>query len=141
MIFLKEIKTEPLFMNSENIEKYKMHQSGFGTVIFDKNGFEYHVRESLEEVQEIVARGSNIKIKIPKYKIEIGKPVSPTYIQIELPKNVPSKVRPIVIFPNEDYDSVRVSVSQFDRDGSYKSIGAEIKDNQTHVINLNAGVE
>lgn len=74
-------------------------------------------------------------------KIGIGKLVFPTYLQIELPNNVPSKVRPIVIFPNEDYDSVRVSVSQFDRDGSYKSIEAEIKDNQTHIINLNTGVE
>lgn len=64
-----------------------------------------------------------------------------TLMWIQYPTNVPSKVRPIVIFPNEDYDSVRISVSQFDRDGSYKSIGAEIKDNQTHVINLNTGVE
>ena len=71
----------------------------------------------------------------------IGKQVSPTTIQIELPNNVPSKVKPIVIFPNEDYDKVSISVSQFGRDGSYKSIGAEIKDNQTHVINLNVGVE
>ena len=67
--------------------------------------------------------------------------VSPTTIQIELPNNVPSKVKPIVIFPNEDYDTVSISVSQFGRDGSYKSIGAEIKDNQSHVINLNTGVE
>lgn len=73
--------------------------------------------------------------------ISVGESVSPRTIQIELPNNVPSKVKPIVIFPNEDYDSVRVSVSQFDRDGSYKSIGAEIKDNQAHVINLNAGVK
>lgn len=141
MIFLNEIKTEPLFMNSENIEKYKMHKSGFGTVIFDKNGFKHHVRESLEEAQEIVARGSNIKIKIPNYEIGIGKPVSPRTIQIKLPKNVPSKVKPIVIFPDEDYDRVTVHVSQFDRYGTYKSIDAEIKDNQAHVINLNAGVE
>ena len=67
--------------------------------------------------------------------------LSQTYIEIELPNNVPLNVKPIVIFPDEDYDSVTVHVSQFDRDGSYKSIGAEIKDNQTHVINLNAGVE
>lgn len=67
--------------------------------------------------------------------------LSPTYIEIELPKNVPSNVKPIVIFPDEDYNRVTVHVSQFDRYGTYKSIDAEIKDNQAHVINLNAGVK
>ena len=73
--------------------------------------------------------------------IGVGNPASPRTIEIELPNNVLSKGKPIVIFPSEDYDRVSISVSQFGRDGSYKSIGAEIKDNQTHVINLNAGVE
>ena len=73
--------------------------------------------------------------------IGVGESVSPRTIQIELPNNVPSKVKPIVIFPNEDYDSVTVNVSQFGRDGSYKSIGTRVKDNQSHIINLNTGVE
>ena len=67
--------------------------------------------------------------------------LSPTYIEIELPKNVPLNVKPIVIFPDEDYNRVTVYVSQFDRYGTYKSIEAEINDNQAHVINLNAGVK
>lgn len=29
--------------------------------------------------------------------------LSPRYIEIELPKNVPSKVKPIVIFPTTGY--------------------------------------
>lgn len=71
----------------------------------------------------------------------VGKQVSPRTLEIELPKNVPSNVKPIVIFPDEDYNRVTVHVSQFDRYGTYKSIDAEIKDNQAHVINLNAGVK
>lgn len=71
----------------------------------------------------------------------VGKQVSPRTLEIEVPYNVPSKVKPIVIFPDEDYNRVTVHVSQFDRYGTYKSIDAEIKDNQAHVINLNAGVE
>lgn len=141
MIFLNEIKTEPLFISSLNIENYEMHESGFGTVVFDKNRFAHHVMESTEEVRKAFKNNINMGIKFESDGIGIGDYITPTYVTIEIPKNVPSKVRPIVIFPNEDYDSVRVSVSQFDRDGSYKSIGAEIKDNQTHIINLNTGVE
>lgn len=141
MIFLNEIKTEPLFISSLNIENYEMHESGFGTVVFDKNGFAHHVMESTEEVRKAFKNNINMRIKFESDGIGIGDYITPAYVTIEIPKNVPSKVRPIVIFPNEDYDSVRISVSQFDRDGSYKSIGAEIKDNQTHTINLNTGVE
>lgn len=141
MIFLNEIKTEPLFISSLNIENYEMHSSGFGTVVFDKNGFAHHVMESTEEVRKAFKNNINTGIKFESDGIGIGNYMTPAYVTIEIPKNVPSKVRPIVIFPNEDYDSVRVSVSQFDRDGSYKSIGAEIKDNQSHIINLNTGVE
>ena len=141
MIFLNEIKTEPLFISSLNIENYEMHESGFGTVVFDKNGFAHHVMESTEEVRKAFKNNINMRIKFESDGIGIGDYITPAYVTIEIPKNVPSKVRPIVIFPNEDYDSVRISVSQFDRDGSYKSIEAEIKDNQTHTINLNTGVE
>lgn len=141
MIFLNEIKTESLFISSLNIENYEKHESGFGTVVFDKNGFAHHVMESTEEVRKAFKNNINTGIKFESDGIGIGNYMTPAYVTIEIPKNVPSKVRPIVIFPNEDYDSVRVSVSQFDRDGSYKSIGAEIKDNQTHIINLNTGVE
>ena len=138
MFFLREIKTEPLFMRSENIENYEMHESGFGTVLIDKNGFLHHVMESLKEVEDILAKGSNVTVN---YEIGIGNRVLPKTLSVKIPNNVPSRVRPIVIFPDEDYDRVTVSVSQFDRDGSYKSIGAEIKDNQSHVINLNTRVE
>lgn len=64
-----------------------------------------------------------------------------TLMWIQYPPNVPSNVKPIVIFPDEDYNRVTVHVSQFDRYGTYKSIDTEIKDNQAHVINLNAGVK
>lgn len=122
----------------ENLENVYFEPVDSGLYIMEglmKNGFtiEVGVTEELkQEIEKMIEKGIN--------NMEI-KEVSPRTIQIELPNNVPSKVRPIVIFPNEDYDSVRISVSQFDRDGSYKSIGAEIKDNQTHIINLNTGVE
>ena len=74
MIFLREIKSEPLFMRSESIEDYEMHESGFGTVIIDKNGFLHHVMESLGEVEDILAKGSNLTVN---YEIGIGNRVSP----------------------------------------------------------------
>ena len=141
MIFLNEIKTEPLFISSLNIENYEMHESGFGTVVFDKDGFAHHVMESTEKVRKAFKNNINTGIKFESDGIGIGNYITPAYVIIEIPKNVPSKVKPIVIFPDEDYNRVTVYVSQFDRYGTYKSIEAEIKDNQAHVINLNAGVK
>ena len=109
MIFLKEIKTEPLFIRSENIENYEMHESGFGTVLIDKNGFLHHVTESLKEVEDILAKGSNVTVN---YEIGIGNRVSPEILSIAKPNNVPSKVRPIVIFPTAEAEIVTVKVTE-----------------------------
>ena len=137
MIFLREIKTEPLFMSSENIENYEMHESGFGTVVIDKNGFVHHVMESLEEVEEILAKGSNVTVN---YEIGIGNRVSPEILSIAKPNNVPSKVRPIVIFPTADGKKVSVKVTEYG-DCDVKTVNTTLDPNQSHVINLNTGVE
>ena len=137
MIFLREIKTEPLFMNSENIERYEMHHSGFGTVIFDKNGFKHHVRESLEEVEDILAKGSNMRVN---FEIGIGNRVTPEILSIAKPNNVPSRVRPIVIFPTVEAKKVVVTVTEYDGNGA-KMVNTTINPELSHVINLNTGVE
>ena len=138
MIFLKEIKTEPLFISSENVEDYEMHESGFGTVVIDKNGFAHHVMESLEEVEDILAKGSNVTVN---YEIGIGNRVSPKTISIEVPKNVPSKVKPIVIFPTVEAEAVTVKVTEYDNYGCEKQVYTTVDSSISHIINLNTGVE
>nr|DAX80791.1 MAG TPA: Flagellar and Swarming motility protein [Caudoviricetes sp.] len=138
MIFLREIKSEPLFISSENVEDYEMHKSGFGTVVIDKNGFAHHVMESLEEVEDVLAKGNNVTVN---YKIGIGNRVSPEILSIAKPNNVPSRVRPIVIFPNVDYKDLTIDVTQRDSKYNNTTFKTVIEDNQSHVINLNTGVE
>lgn len=74
-------------------------------------------------------------------ELEIGNPVPPTYIQIELPKNVPSRVKPIVIFPSVDYKDLTINVTQRGSDFNITTFKTTFKDNETHIINLNTGVE
>ena len=70
----------------------------------------------------------------------IGKQVSPTYISIELPNNVPSKVKPVVILPTVEAEKLVVTVTEYDSSG-VKMFNTTINLNQSHVINLNTGVE
>lgn len=75
-----------------------------------------------------------------KYEnISVGKQVLPTFIQIELPHNVPSKVKPIVIFPNVECERVSVRVIQYGK--CYGVLKVEVDPSTSHVINLNTGVE
>lgn len=69
----------------------------------------------------------------------IGEQVSPTYISIELPNNVPSKVKPIVILPNVECESVTVKATQYKN--GYTEFESTLDPSQSHVINLNTGVE
>ena len=138
MIFLREIKTDPWFTCSERIRDFEMHESGFGTVVIDINGFAHHVMENLEEVEEILAKGSNVTVD---YEIGIGNRVSPEILSIAKPNNVPSKVRPIVIFPTVEAEAVTVKVIEYDSYGCEKQVYTTVDSNQSHVINLNTGVE
>ena len=74
-------------------------------------------------------------------ELEIGNPVPPTYIQIKLPKNVPSRVKPIVIFPSADYKDLMINVTQCGREFNITTFKTTFKDNEPHVVNLNTGVE
>lgn len=74
-------------------------------------------------------------------ELEIGNPVPPTYIQIELPKNVPSRVKPIVIFPSVDYKDLMINVTQYGSEFNITTFKTTFKDNEPHVVNLNTGVE
>lgn len=138
MIFLKEIKTDPWFTCSERIRDFEAHESGFGTVVIDIDGFAHHVNESVEEVEDILAKGSNVTVN---YEIGIGNRVSPEILSIAKPNNVPSSVNPIVIFPTADYKNLTIDVTQCDSKYNNTTFKTVIEDNQSHVINLNTGVE
>lgn len=70
--------------------------------------------------------------------IGVGDSVPPTYLTIELPKNVPSNVKPIVILPNMEGENVIVKVTQY---GSFcGSFESKSNLNKSQIINLNTGV-
>ena len=70
--------------------------------------------------------------------IGVGDSVPPTYLTIELPKNVPSNVKPIVILPNMEGENVIVKVTQY---GSFcGSFESKSDLNKSQIINLNTGV-
>ena len=71
--------------------------------------------------------------------ISVGESVSPRKIEIEIPNNVPSKVNPIVIFPNVKCERVSIRVIQYGK--CYGVFKAEVDTSTSHVINLNTGVE
>ena len=71
--------------------------------------------------------------------ISVGELVSPRKLEIELPNNVPSKVKPIVIFPNVECETVSVRVIQYGK--CYGVFKVEVDPSTSHVINLNTGVE
>lgn len=71
--------------------------------------------------------------------ISVGESVSPRKLEIELPNNVPSKVKPIVIFPNVECERVSVRVIQYGK--CYGVLKVEVDTDKPHVINLNTGVE
>lgn len=98
----------------------------------------------LMEEQEERADESKDKIQLltkeEQEGLGFGNPVSPTYLSIELPNNVSSKVRPIVILPTLEAEIVTVKVTEYDSSGS-KMVNTTIDPNKSHVINLNTGVE
>lgn len=97
----------------------------------------------LPELLEGLEGESKDKVRLLTKKeqeeLEIGNPVPPTYIQIELPKNVPSRVKPIVIFPSVDYKDLMINVTQCGSDFNITTFKTIFKGNEPHVINLNTG--
>ena len=99
----------------------------------------------LPELSEGLKGESKAKVRLLTKKeqeeLEIGNPVPPTYIQIELPKNAPSRVKPIVIIPRVDYKDLMINVTQCGSDFNIITFKTTFKDNEPHIINLNTGVE
>lgn len=81
------------------------------------------------------------KIQLLAKEAEVGDPVSPTYIQIELPSNVPSKIKPVVILPDVECESVNVKVKQYGKNHAsfYSSFEFFADLNESKIINLNTG--
>lgn len=97
-----------------------------------EEGFEDWVDKSKDKVRFLT--------KEEQEGLWFDNPVPPTYISIELPNNVPSKVRPIVILPTMEAKKVIVTVTEYDSSGA-KMFNTTIEPNKSHVINLNTGVE
>ena len=97
-----------------------------------EEGFEDWVDKSKDKVRFLT--------KEEQEGLGFDNPVPPTYISIELPNNVPSKVRPIVILPTMEAKKVIVTVTEYDSSGA-KMFNTTIEPNKSHVINLNTGVE
>lgn len=93
-------------------------------------------------LEEWVDKNNTDKIRLLTEKehenLGIGKPLLPTYIQIELPSNAPSKVKPIVILPSVEAESVDVKVAQNGK--GFVLFDATLQLNQSHVINMNTEV-
>ena len=95
-----------------------------------KNGMEHRYDMSKSKIQFLVEDDLE--------KAGVGTSVSPTYIQIELPGNVPNKVKPIIILPDEDCTSIDVKVSQNGKNyASFELVTTELIEPQ--IINLNTG--
>lgn len=104
-----------------------------------KKGYLPDLEKGLEEW---VDKNNTDKIRLLTEKehenLGIGKPLLPTYIQIELPSKVPSKVKPIVILPSVEAESVDVKVAQNGK--GFVLFDATLQLNQSHVINMNTEV-
>ena len=104
-----------------------------------KKGYLPDLEKGLEEW---VDKNNTDKIRLLTEKerenLGIGKPLLPTYIQIELPSNAPSKVKPIVILPSVEAESVDVKVAQNGK--GFVLFDATLQLNQSHVINMNTEV-
>lgn len=72
-------------------------------------------------------------------RLGVGKQISPTYISIELPNNVPSNVKPIVILPTVEAKQIVVTATEYESSGA-KMVNTTIDPDKSHVINLNTGV-
>lgn len=96
-----------------------------------EQGYLHEIRNGIENQLD------TSKIQLLVKGAEVGDPVSPTYIQIELPSNVPSKVKPIVILPDVDCRSIDVKVMQHGKSYASFELGTELT--EAKIINLNTG--
>ena len=146
MIRLSLLQYSPFYFWNKDIKKCKPHESGFGTVVTGLNGSQYHVKESVEDIKDKLNSSCDRYVKLSELDIEpitisFNKPVSPKTVSIKIPNNVPSNVKPIVIFPTVDYKDLTIDVTQRDSKYNNTTFKTVIEDNQSHVINLNTGVE
>ena len=121
----------------KNLENVYFEPVDSGLYIMEgrmKNGFtiEVGVTEELkQEIEKMIEKGiDNMEIK----------EVSPRTLEIEVPYNVPSKVKPIVIFPTVEAEAVTVKVTEYDNYGCEKQVYTTVDSSISLIINLNAGV-
>ena len=104
-----------------------------------KKGYLPDLEKGLEEW---VDKNNTDKIRLLTEKehenLGIGKPLLPTYISIELPNNVPSNIKPIVILPRICCEKVTVKAVQYEK--GFTEFETTLDLTQSHIINLNTGV-
>ena len=101
-----------------------------------------YLPELMEEREEWADESKDkVRFLSKKEQEELGfdNPVSPTYLSIELPKNVPSKIKPIVILPRIGCERVTVKAAQYEK--GFTEFETTLELTQSHIINLNTGVE
>lgn len=110
-----------------------------GTRALEK-GYLPELTEELEKRVDMSEDKIRFLTKEEQEGLGFGNPVSPTYLSIKLPNNVPSKIKPVVILPTVEAEKLVVTVTEYDSSGA-KMFNTTINLNQSHVINLNTGVE
>lgn len=101
-----------------------------------------YLPELMEGLEERIGKSKDkiqLLTKKEQENLGIGNPVSPTYLSIELPNNVPSNIKPIVILPSIGCERVTVKAGQYEK--GYTEFEATLDLTKSHVINLNTGVE
>lgn len=100
-----------------------------------------YLPELMEEREEWVDESKDKVRFLTKEEQEglgFDNPVSPTYLSIELPKNVPSNIKPIVILPRIGCERVTVKAAQYEK--GFTEFETTLDLTQSHIINLNTGV-
>ena len=105
-----------------------------------EKGYLPELTEELEKRVDMSEDKIRFLTKEEQEGLGFGNPVSPTYLSIKLPNNVPSKIKPVVILPTVEAEKLVVTVTEYDSSGA-KMFNTTINLNQSHVINLNTGVE
>lgn len=97
-----------------------------------------YLPELMEGLEERIGKSKD-KIQLLTKEEQEGNPVSPTHLSIELPKNVPSNIKPIVILPRIGCERVTIKAAQYEK--GFTEFETTLDLTQSHIINLNTGVE
>lgn len=102
-----------------------------------EKGYLKEIKSGIEKQFDMDGEKLELFIEKDREKIGVGDVVSPTYLTIELPKNVPLGVKPIVILPAVDCESVDIEVKQYGKNFASFKLSSDL--DESKIINLNTG--